>query len=297
MKTAASLHHRFASIKPILITLYLPVAGVLSVCSVMIYLHLKPEPILMVICVGFIFSIYMLNCFSDFKEDAINDSEKLSFFSRSKVLFKIAIAAMVLATILLILKGKLSQYHLLLMAVGIAYSYKLIPWYGASRGFHFVRLKELPLVKNLVVSFFWSVSVFAMPALFSSTPVHFTVSLYILMGALCISTFNNTVFNDVRDVVGDTIAKAHTLPTLIGTNKTIALIAAIDCFWVIALIGMRITGVINAKHFMLVLALAMYPMAYIGLNHAGLLSQKKAVYLSELDLLVFAGGLAILSVA
>ena len=60
---------------------------------------------------------------------------------------------------------------------------------------------------------------------------------------------------------------------------------------------MHLSGAINAKHCMLLLALAFYPMIYIGLNCAGMLSQKKAVYLSELDLMVFAGGMVILSFA
>jgi len=297
MKTAASFSQLGASFKPVLVTLYLPVAGVISVCSVSLYLHLKPEPLLLLVCIGLIFSIYILNCFSDVKEDSINDREKSAFFSRSTVLFKIGIAAMALSIALLIFKGKLTQYHIVLMAVGIAYSYKLIPWYAKSRGLFFIRLKELPLVKNLVVSFFWGASIFLVPIMFSNNPIRFTVPLYALMIALCVSTFNNTVFNDIRDLVGDTIAKAHTLPTLIGTTKTIALIGAIDCLWIAALIGMHLSGAINAKHCMLLLALAFYPMIYIGLNCAGMLSQKKAVYLSELDLMVFAGGMVILSFA
>jgi 4-hydroxybenzoate polyprenyltransferase len=296
MKTARSFHQQFASIKPVLITLYLPFAGVLSVCSVVCYLHLKPEPVLMGVCIGLIFSIYILNCFSDSKEDSINDADKLAFFSKSKLLFKIGIAAMALSTIVLITQGKLTQYHVVLMAVGIAYSYKLIPWYTGSRGIYFVRLKELPLVKNLVVSFFWGASVFIVPIMFSNTPVHVTVSLYALIGALCISTFNNTVFNDIRDVVGDTIANAHTLPTLLGIKKTVALIAVIDCLWILLFCGLLVTGAITLKHFVLLGILALYPIAYIGLNYAGMLSLKIAVYASELDLVIFAGGLAIISV-
>jgi 4-hydroxybenzoate polyprenyltransferase len=280
---------------PLLIILYLALLGFLCVHAVQLYIGTQPRPAVGLIFMGIVFGIYIFNRFTDITEDFMNDIGKYVFFSRRTIIYKAGIAAVVLVLIALVALGKLAPYHLLLVSLGVLYSYRLLPWYSKRKGVFFLRLKELPLVKNIIVSSMWGTAVFAIPILFTGFGASNHPQIYVLVMVVAVSTMNNTVFCDIRDVAGDRVARNKTLPVLWGVRRTYVMMAAVNAAWLTAAAGMLMLRVYDVKHFAFILAMAAYPAAYVSLYHWGRCSKGILEFLCESDLLVFASGLALLS--
>jgi 4-hydroxy-3-methylbut-2-enyl diphosphate reductase len=161
----------------------------------------------------------------------------------------------------------------------------------------FLRLKEIPLVKNVLVSALWGLSVFAVPRMQAEGPFLFASlePVAFLVVALAISTLNSTVFNDVLDRTGDLLARNPTLPVLVGNAKTIALLLAVDGAWLVAVVVLAATGVIDAAHGAFLTLLALYPLTYLLAYRTKRMGRVGMTLLAEGDLSIFTGGLLLLA--
>jgi len=280
--------------RPLILVLFLAVAGTLCLASSMRYLKMPFSPWFGLVSAGIIFAIYLLNCFTDIREDFANDLGKLLFFTNRKFLYQIGIVTLCFVLFLLTVQRKLVVYPVVLVSIGILYSFRLIPWYSASQGFHFRRLKEFVLVKNLLVAALWGCSLFILPAIFMDVPIRFTHPTIALMMAIAVSTFSNTMFNDVRDIVGDRIAGNTTIPTLLGTRATYAILMLINLLWMASAGWMRQANWIDTPHLAFIAVLAVFPFSCIFLYRRNLLSRSDMDFFSECDLLIFAAGVFLL---
>jgi len=162
---------------------------------------------------GLIASIYFLNKHSDLKEDFINGkSSKKDLLGPIGNLWKgLAIGGVTLSY--LIATERLSFYIIGLVSLGVLYSYTLFPVI-TRHGFHFVKMKRIPLVKNLIVALLWSISIIVVPAALARHPIVWTSQLVVMVIAFFLSSFLNTLLNDMIDVVGDRLAGIRTLPVI-----------------------------------------------------------------------------------
>ncbi|MBD3393278.1 MAG: hypothetical protein GF418_14230, partial [Chitinivibrionales bacterium] len=218
------------------------------------------------------------------------------FFSRRTLIYRAAIAAVVLAFLALAALEKLRTYHVLLIALGILYSYKLIPWYRKKTGLTFYRIKELPLAKNIIVSTLWGSAIFAIPMLFAGYTLPGGLDVFVLAGALTVSTFNNTLFCDIRDESGDRIAGNKTVPVLWGVQDSYVIMVTVSVLWMAFAGVLTLLGLQSIPHFVFVAAVALYPFAYTMYYRNPGHSRAVLDFLCESDLLVFGSGLAALSV-
>ncbi len=286
----------FKDFQPFFIILYLGLMGMFCVLSVQLYFGKTPDVSICLISTGIIFSIYIFNRFTDIKEDFANNINKYLFFSKRKIIYKIGLASIILVFVSLVAMEKLRLFHLILVSLGVFYSYRLIPWYKKDKGVVYFRLKELPLVKNIVVSLLWGTAIFAVPILFTNAQVNNFSHVYILVAVIFVSTLNNTIWGDIRDKAGDQIANNVTLPVLIGVRNTYLFIGFVNVFWLLFITGIFLFQRINIYHFIFLLVMACYPITYILAYHISRLSRTTVDFISESDLLVFAGGLALLSI-
>ncbi|MDB5050315.1 MAG: UbiA prenyltransferase [Fibrobacteres bacterium] len=291
-----SLQSRIRELKPAAILLYLSLMGFLSIFSVQKYLGLGFEPLNCLSFMGIIFGVYTLNRFTDTTEDFTNDIGRLLFFQRKRAFLFLAEASLAASIGILLYVGKLNWMHFLLLAMGFGYSYRLVPWYSRTRGFRMLRIKEMTFVKNLAVSFLWSSSVFVVPVLYSGAAGFDRVMVWLLAGGLFISTFNNTLFDDIMDEPGDRVAGIKTLPTLWGGRKSIALLMTVDVAWLLAVAALRLAGRIDSGHAAFLAFLGFYPFLYLGLYSRKTVPSAWIDILSETDLLFFALGMLMLSV-
>lgn len=279
---------------PLLSIGYLAGSGMVCVFCVQMYLGIPANPVIGLLSMFIIFSVYLLNRFTDIKEDFANDIGKLNYFLERGFLRWLGCGALAIAVGMLLVLEKMAFYHVCLFVAGFLYSYPLIPWIHGSKEIRFHRLKEIPLVKNLLVAILWGVSVFAVPLLFTQSPFSGDSPIRILVSAMVLSTLFNTLTADIRDLPGDQLAGNRTLPALLGTTRCYLLMMATWLVWAIFLCVVRIAGSIDQGHFIFLFLFSLYPVVYVLPYHFGKLSRQSLEWLSEADLLLFALGLFVL---
>ena len=276
--------------------LFLPVLGMFCIWSIMNYLGTTPSLQLGLIFMSFVYFIYVINRYTDQKEDFTNDINKVLFFSQHKIMLYGGVAALTLSVLALSYSGRLYPFHFVLIGTGFLYSYKWIPWFHTRGGWRRIRLKDVPLMKNIFVSVLWGISVFLFPILFSQVQLQHPVLIGLLAGGLCLSTFSNTLFDDILDEVGDRLSGTATLPTLMGSRFSYTLILSLTLTWIASLAGLMYFTVLDPAHGLFLIGLAFYPAVYIIPHLRGWWSHVATDFLMELDLFYFASGLLLLTV-
>jgi len=285
----------YAKFRPLLYVVYLSFLGTMAACAGLLYLGHTPTPLLVFVCAALIFSIYILNRFSDMKEDFANDSQRALFFSQDKKLLYIGVISLVGAALILAALGKLNNYFIALITLGLLYSYNIVPYIHVKRGIDFLRLKELPVVKNILVAVLWGASIFLVPMYFFNIQFAQSHVLFILITAMSLSTLNNTVFGDILDMEGDRLANNRSLPILIGAQNTLYGLIGINVIWALVLGFLYSSAVIDLKHFAFLLVLCAYPFSYIIPFMMKNASRKALEFFTESDLLVFSVGIFVVT--
>jgi len=286
-----------SSLRPVFAVLYLSLMGMSCVYAAMVYMKLRPDLPTGLIFLGIVYGIYIINRFTDMKEDFANDIGRTVLFSKARAFLYAGIGALGLVSAFLILKGKFTQFHVILILLGVCYSVHLVPWYGgAGKGIRFYRLKEIPFVKNLTVSILWGVSVFLIPILFAGIRVEHQVPVLGLISTLCVSSLNNTVFNDVKDVAGDRLTGNNTLPSVFGVGKTYAFLGVVNLLWIALCVAGLAAGRIDLPHFAFFLFMSVVHLAYILPYHLLKIPRTAIELISDSTLILFGAGVALLSV-
>lgn len=180
------------------------------------------------------FSVYNLNRRTDEDEDSINREDRYSFTKRyERPLFIGALAAYALAGILAACSGVLS---IIITAIpltsGVMYSIRLLPG-----RFRYRRLKDIPGIKNIVVSGSWVFFAALLPLTMNGSSPNFRTLIALLSffgWAFCAS-----IIPDMRDREGDARTGIHTLPVIFGEEKTRDILYRVNlsCGILIALLG------------------------------------------------------------
>jgi 4-hydroxybenzoate polyprenyltransferase len=180
-----------------------------------------PVPIAIMFLIGF--SVYNLNRKTDEAEDAINRADRYSFTKKfEKHLFVSALVTYGIAVGIAVLYGVIATLVVLIpLIAGILYS---IPCLPPATGYR--RLKEIPVVKNLVVGLAWGSTLTFIPLLVTNSPVT-PISLVTLVFFFTYAFIASTL-PDIRDREGDAQAGVKTIPVMIGEEKTLALITMVN---------------------------------------------------------------------
>jgi 4-hydroxybenzoate polyprenyltransferase len=161
------------------------------------------------------FSVYNLNRKTDEQEDKINHRERYSFTKKfEKILFYGALVSYAIALAISIFYG-ISAFFVacIPMLSGILYSEPILP---VSWRYH--RLKEIPVIKNVIVAVAWAVTLSLLPiCMVKDTP-----DIGVLISAIFFFTyvFMASILPDIRDREGDFAVGITTLPVLIGIPRT-----------------------------------------------------------------------------
>ena len=290
-----SIKARARELKAPFILIYLSLMGFLCIYSVQRYLGLAFEPMNCLSFMGIIFGVYTLNRFTDTAEDFTNDLSRLLFFQRKRGFLAVAILSLVASFGFLLWEEKLSWMHCLLLAMGFAYSYRVIPWYHAGQGFRLLRIKEMTFLKNLSVSFLWGASVFVVPIAYSGITAFDHRMVWMLAAGLFVSTLNNTLFDDIIDEAGDRVAGIKTLPTVWGAKQSQFLLMGLDLIWMAFVASVWGAGGIDSAHAAFLGFLGLYPFFYMVPHLRGTAVKSWIDVLAETDLLFFALGMLLLS--
>jgi 4-hydroxybenzoate polyprenyltransferase len=137
------------------------------------------------------------------------------------------------------------------IAVNAVYGTRLIPGLP--------RLKDIPVMKNFIVAFSWSLVTILIPAAFLPHSQYgplsiLTIAVFYFM---FMKTFIDTVLYDIRDETGDRINNVRTIPVLIGPKKTTAVLLILNTTLLLVLPWF------GGLSKLLVLVLTIYGYAYI----------------------------------
>jgi 4-hydroxybenzoate polyprenyltransferase len=170
-----------------------------------------------------VFSVYNLNRKTDEAEDALNHEHRFRITKKfERQFFIAALGAYLAALSIAALHGIIAFCVVLIPFIsGIFYSVPLLPkWCG------YRRLKEIPLMKNIVVSMSWALSFSLVPVYLSrSSPDKASVIVFLFIFCW---TFVASVLPDIRDRTGDSATGVATIPVLVGVEWSRGILTVIN---------------------------------------------------------------------
>jgi 4-hydroxybenzoate polyprenyltransferase len=178
---------------------------------------LKPTIFVSAFCLTF--TVYNLDRLDGSKEDTINDAQKLSLYKGKMKTWTVLLSTALTLCFLLLLETNASL--LLVYLVPLISSIL----YGKSVLF-FPRLKNVPVIKNVVLVSTWTLMATAIPSY--SSNIQDTLRLLLISYFLFIKLLVNSILFDLRDIQGDSAAGVRTLPVILGRETTYRLLVLIN---------------------------------------------------------------------
>lgn len=188
-----------------------------------ILLGRPPTMVLLVMAYLFSYGAYMLNRGAEVTQDSISDPARTSFLqSRSKYLMTISGASFAIGYVLAATVSFVFFLALLApLVLALAYtvgSKKMVRFIGAKR------LKDKLLVKNIVISFAWSLIPVLVGLYYASLPI----ALFAFSPFVFLRLMSNTVFFDLRDVLADREFGVRTAPAVYGSDFSYKMMDGFD---------------------------------------------------------------------
>jgi 4-hydroxybenzoate polyprenyltransferase len=198
-------------------------------------------PILLLMAYLFSYGAYMMNRSAEMDEDVVSHPDRTAHLAgRRRLLPAISGGAFLLGYILAATVNAFFFAGLLVpLLISLLYSVgskRLKPIIGV------MKLKDMLLVKNLVISFGWSL----IPALVGLFFLAFSVPLLLLSAFIFLRLMVNTLIFDIRDAQGDREAGIRTVPTVFGPESTYRLMAGIDLATIVFVLASVASGLMPA---------------------------------------------------
>jgi len=234
--------------------LALGTASIAASCAIIV--GRSPSILLLIMAYLFSYGAYMLNRGTEVTQDGVSNPQRTDFLqTRSRYLTAISGASfgvgyLIAATVNFVFLVALIV-PLLLALVYTVGSKKLVTLIGAKR------LKEKLLVKNIVISFGWSLIPLLVGLFYQNIPI----ILLAFAPFIFLRLMSNTVFFDLRDVNADRDFGVRTIPVTYGTRKTYRLMMLFDVLsvaYVVALIAIHFFP----TYSLIMISLPAYSLAY-----------------------------------
>jgi 4-hydroxybenzoate polyprenyltransferase len=170
-----------------------------------------------------VFSVYNLNRKTDEAEDALNHERRFRITKKfERHLFIAALGAYIIALTIAAFHGIAAVCVVTIPLVsGIFYSVPILPkWCG------YRRLKEIPVMKNIVVSTSWALAFSLVPVYLGAAALG-AASMVVFLFIFC-WTFVASVLPDIRDRSGDSATGVATIPVLVGVARSRSILTIIN---------------------------------------------------------------------
>jgi 4-hydroxybenzoate polyprenyltransferase len=190
---------------------------------------------------AYLFSLggYTINRISDFDQDAVSHPDRTAYLRRRLGGLKVISAACFVVGYLLALVRSLVFFGGLLVPLGLALLYSV----GSKRmkgALGISRLKEATLVKNVTVSFAWSL----VPVLVGLYYLQLPLTIFALAPFIFLRLMVNTIFFDQRDMEADAAFGVKTLPVTMGLTGSSRVMDVLDIVSGLYIVGVVGTGMV-----------------------------------------------------
>jgi len=190
-----------------------------------------------------VFSVYNLNRKTDEAEDALNHERRFRITKKfERHLFIAALGAYLIALVIAAFHGIAAFCVVTIPLVsGIFYSVPILP-----KWCRYQRLKEIPVMKNVVVSTSWALA-FSLVPVYLGASAPGAASMVVFLFIFC-WTFVASVLPDIRDRSGDSATGVATIPVLLGVARcrSILTIINVSAGAIILMIGSSVIPMVAA---------------------------------------------------
>lgn len=194
-----------------------------------------------VIAMAYVYSMHILNRFTDTEAGRLNDPSRAEFYEKhGSVLKGVGIASILFALVISLALGLPMFLFLLAASIGgVTYSLSFIPT-GRLRQIRYRRLKDIPGSKTLFIALAWAgVTTLTAPL---STSFALDVNLLATFLTVAALVLIRSAAFDLRDIQGDLIVGKETIPIVLGKKNTQRLLAVLATMAGVAFLVLPLLG-------------------------------------------------------
>ncbi len=234
-----------------------------------ILLGIDPQLNFCAIAALFLFSMYVLNHFSNKEAAALNKPSRARLYEKYHNMFVAFGIVAAVTSFVLAFMASIEIFFCVFFATlfGIAYRISILPK-KFSRFIRYRSLEQIPGSKEIFISMAWAVSTGLIPFLGSQRENKLAIPV-VLTFAFSMA-FMRTVLLDVKDVQGDRIVGKETIPIAIGKRNTQISLIVISILLAALLIVSPMLGWTSAFSYYL-LPCVVYACGYLYLYHKRLI--------------------------
>ncbi len=249
--------------------MYIGIGAACFSYSSSVLLNIHPRAKFCAIATLFLFSMYVLNYFSNKEAAALSEPSRAKLYEEHKGVFMVlGFVAAILSSVLAFTVNIEAFFCVFFASLfGIAYRVSIIPK-KFSQIVRYRSLAQIPGSKEMFISIAWTVSTGLIP--FLGSPAPSLSSLPVVLAFIFSMVFIRTVLLDVRDVQGDRIIGKETIPIAIGKKNTKIILIIISMLLTILLIISPIIGWTSGFSYYLLPCVA-YACGYLYLYHKRLI--------------------------
>ncbi len=229
--------------------LSLGTASIAAVAAML--LGMTPTPDLLVMAYMFSNGAYTLNRASEVEQDSVSHPDRTEYLHGRVRLLPFITGSYFLIGYSLAFLRNFYFFAALLLPLVLSLLYSV----GSRRFIRVVgarRLKERLLVKNLAISFGWSL----IPLLVGLYYLQLALPLLLLAPFIFLRLMVNTIFFDVRDVKADAMYGTGTIPSVYGSATTQRVMWALDLASLAYIISIATVGMVPSY----AITLAVFPL-------------------------------------
>jgi 4-hydroxybenzoate polyprenyltransferase len=221
-----------------------------------ILLGRSPTFLLLLMAYLFSYGAYMLNRGSDVTQDSVSNPGRTTYLlGRAKYLTIISAASFGIGYVIAFFTNLIFFFALIVpLVLALVYSIgskKLTGLIGAKR------LKEKLLVKNLAISFGWSLIPLLVGLYYESLPL-----LLLSFGPfIFFRLMSNTIFFDLRDVRADRAYGVRTVPVVYGKLRAYYIMNLFDALSAVYIVSLVVVGFFPL-YTLIMISLPLYSIAY-----------------------------------
>ncbi len=231
-----------------------------------------------IVAMLYILGMHIFNHLTAIHADIYNEPKRAAYYKQNK--WPLAIFAMSAGATGLFLVSRMGTIPFIILFImsllGLSYNLKIIP--ASVCNGKYKSLSDIPGSKTILIAVAWGIVTALLPAISSYGRFSLaTIPAFLLSTGI---VFARTVFFDILEMQGDSIAGQKTLPLLLGDKKTIKLLKQILIGLLFILpVSSAINMVSNLGYFLCFYPIFMYSVLYAY-------EKKNVLYSFKLEFLI-----------
>jgi (E)-4-hydroxy-3-methyl-but-2-enyl pyrophosphate reductase len=272
--------------------LYVALGAACLSYATFILLGIPPQWKLIIMVFSYIFSIHIINYFTDKSAFQLAQPHRLDFYLRNRHFLVAAAIIFVLLSLIFSLLQGLTSFIILSLAVflGIIYNLKIFPLRWLSK-VKIQRLRDIPASKDIAVALAWATIVVIIPVIDKKRELFSPGSVAVFLFIAILSYIRSVIFG-IRGIQEDTIVGKEATSAVIGKEKIKIILGLLTAAMAIVLLFSGIMGYVTGLSYYMILV-ALFTAIYLYLYHRRIIA-KGIWFEAVVDVQLFIAGITAL---